>query len=180
MVKYGYILYACPTGQLADVIDSYFEKTKETLGPNTAHSYMPHCTLTGFFKDASEAAPTYIAALEEAISASEETKPERPVSITELLLSEKFHGLKLEGAWLEAVAATFKQKGDSPSRNEEIRLKDWLHLSLAYNFPPEQHAPLSAIAHEMIDISLPVGWEIRLYERLINQDWVLHYRNEIV
>lgn len=174
MVKYGYILYACPTGPLADQIEHYFETTKKQVGPNTAHTYMPHCTLTGFFKDERSAAELYNTALAQSLAETASSKPTPPLTITELLISEKFHGLKLESDWLEKTAAQFKLNGDTPTRQEDIRLKSWLHLSLAYDFAPEQHESLAKIATELIDLQTPVGWDIRLYEREISQEWVLH------
>ncbi|CAN5634059.1 hypothetical protein BH23CYA1_BH23CYA1_13090 [soil metagenome] len=45
-----FIFYACPTGPLAQQLATSFERTQRICGPNTAHAYMPHCTLTGFFK----------------------------------------------------------------------------------------------------------------------------------
>ncbi|MEO0802793.1 MAG: hypothetical protein AAFY57_11025 [Cyanobacteria bacterium J06642_2] len=45
------ILYACPVGSLVEQLDCYFQKSLQLCGHNTAHLYMPHCTLTGFFHD---------------------------------------------------------------------------------------------------------------------------------
>ncbi|MGC1309940.1 MAG: hypothetical protein WA885_22160 [Phormidesmis sp.] len=45
------ILYVCPTGPMARQIETYFEQSQQRYGPNAAHAYMPHCTLTGFFED---------------------------------------------------------------------------------------------------------------------------------
>ena len=43
------IVYACPVGELAEQLETYFSKSRLACGPNQAHQYMPHCTLTGFF-----------------------------------------------------------------------------------------------------------------------------------
>ena len=42
------ILYATPTGPLADACDRFFAAV-ESIGPTVAQTYPPHCTLTGFF-----------------------------------------------------------------------------------------------------------------------------------
>ncbi|MEM7802267.1 MAG: hypothetical protein AAF633_23945 [Chloroflexota bacterium] len=178
-MKYGYILYACPVGPMAKQIDLYFEQSKAEVGVNTAHSYMPHCTLTGFFKDESSAAAGYASTLQKIVSNSARKKPNPPIKITGLYFSEKFHGLTLESVWLKAVTQNFKNLGNSPTRNEEIRPKDWLHLSLAYNFDIQDHAELERLARTTIDLSAPIGWELRLYERAIDQTWELHFSQAI-
>ncbi|MDG2026150.1 MAG: hypothetical protein P8J50_03515 [Acidimicrobiales bacterium] len=43
------ILYATPTGPLAEELDRLFAQFAERA-PTTAQTYPPHCTLTGFFQ----------------------------------------------------------------------------------------------------------------------------------
>ena len=82
----------------------------------------------------------------------------------------------LDGPWLKALIADFARSVDSPTRRDALRLKDWLHLSLAYAFPPEQHAPLAALARELVDVTAPVAWELGFYERLEAGVWACHSR----
>ena len=66
MIDYKFIIYACPMGKLNSQLEDYFNKSRQLYGENTAHKYMPHCTLTGFFTDESSAIPIYVEALDKA------------------------------------------------------------------------------------------------------------------
>lgn len=169
-----YIVYACPTGALADQIDTYYDVTRSALGPNTAHQYMPHCTLTGFFHDLPESIPIYVEALAAALERARSTQPQPELAILKMELQPQWHGLVLDGPWLKKLTADFASAAASPTRRDALRLKDWLHVSLAYGFPAEQHAALAQFARELVDISAPVGWDLRLYERLPDGAWVCH------
>jgi hypothetical protein len=170
------IVYACPAGILADQLETYFAAAHTACGPNTAHRYMPHCTLTGFFHDDITRVPFYAHALAEALHAAQATRPTIPVHITEMIFQPDFHGLLLEAPWLYTLVADFAQRAKhSPTRQDDLRLKDWLHLSLAYGFAPQHAAQLATIARQHVDSAAPVEWELRLYERQPGDIWVLHW-----
>lgn len=169
-----YIVYACPTGILADHIDRYYAVSLERYGPNAAHKYMPHCTLTGFFHDEPDSIPTYITALEAALDRARATQPSAPLVIIEMVLREDFHGLLLDGPWLKAFVADFARTVNSPTRQDALRLKEWLHLSLAYEFPPQQHEPLAELARTLVDITTDVQWNLCFYERHEDGAWTCH------
>lgn len=171
-----YIVYACPAGELADQLTRYFAASRALIGPNTAHHYMPHCTLTGFFHDDSESLHLYYAALEAALHRARPGRPIPVLSIMEVVFHEDFHGLLLDGIWLKLLIADFAISSQSPTRRDALRLKDWLHLSLAYGFPPEQHGALAALARKMLDITAPVAWELCFYERCVDGAWLRHAR----
>jgi len=162
------IVYACPTGALADQLTHYLERTRREFGPNAAHRYPAHITLTGFFHDFPASVPAYRTWLKTALQ-----RMPRPadVRIKDVMLELNFHGLLIESAWLKQFAASFAAMAHSLTRADTLRLKDWLHLSLAYEFPPEQHEPLKAIAREMIDVRAEVAWELRFYERVGKDQW---------
>jgi len=169
------ILYACPTGPFADQIQDYFEQSKQQCGENAAHAYMPHCTLTGFFEDEESAIPIYITAVKAAIATHQKQMPSPPIQVQSLDFRAHWHGLTLQSDWLNRLVADFAEKADSPTRSELLRLKDWLHLSLAYDFQPQHAQTLEALAEEHIDISAPVNWEIRFYGRRQQNDWTCYY-----
>ena len=169
-----YIIYACPTGELAAQLSTYFQMSRATCGPNTAHRYMPHCTLTGFFHDQPSAIPIYVAALEAALVRAGPTQPKPVLTILGMELRPDFHVLPLDSPWLKGVIADFGRNVDSPTRQDTLRLKDWLHLSLAYEFAADQATTLAKLAEEFVDMSAPVGWDLRFYERHADWSWVCH------
>jgi ubiquitin-associated SH3 domain-containing protein len=135
---------------------------------------MPHCTLTGFFHDDPAAVGIYCAALEAALGRARPHQPPVALSILRMELQEQFHGLLLDSPWLKALIADFTRSVDSPTRRDALRLKNWLHLSLAYAFPPQQHEPLAILARELVNPQAPVGWELRFYERAVSGAWICH------
>lgn len=169
-----FILYACPTGPLYDQIDHYFRQAKRTIGPNPAHDYMPHCSLTGFFTDAPNTAKEYVAALDTLVTEMTPTKPIPTMTITNVHFDERFHGFELESSWLRALAVAFAERAQSPTRQETIRTKEWLHVSFAYQFAPADHGLLVHLARELIDPSTSVDWEVVFYERTVEETWVCH------
>ncbi|MCG8350097.1 MAG: hypothetical protein MI924_20210 [Chloroflexales bacterium] len=173
------IVYACPTGQLADQIAAYYARSHAECGPNAAHAYPPHCTLTGFFHDDVESIPRYKNALAAALQRAKPQQPTPVITISDLVIDERFLYLQLDSPWLIALITDFAATVDSPSRRDPLRLKDWLHLSLAYEFPPSQYPSLAQLARELVDISASVGWQLRLYERYADADWTCHARCEL-
>jgi hypothetical protein len=169
-----FIVYACPVGELADQIDHYYDVSKAICGLNAAHGYMPHCSLTGFFLDNRDAVGRYIEALDAALRCARAEQPIPTLVIDGIALREDFHGLLLSGPWLKGLIADFARTVSSPTRRDALRLKDWLHLSLAYAFPPKQHALLAELARELVDVSAPVSWDLRFYERLVDGSWACH------
>lgn len=168
------IVYACPTGALAEQIERFYAASRERFGPNSAHAYPPHITLTGFYHDDRAALPLYRAALAAARELALPRRPANPVAITALATATAFHGLLIASPWLEALTAEFAARAASPSRRDALRLKSDLHLSLAYGFRPEHGPALGAMAREMVDHTAPVAWELRLYERRPGDHWEAH------
>ena len=168
------IVYACPTGELAQQIEAYDAETRRLVGPNSAHQYMPHCTLTGFFHDDRLAVPRYLAALSAVLDRARPTKPAPVVTVGQLCLKPDWHYLPLTSPWLRDLTRDFAVEADSETRQEALRLKDDLHLSLAYDYPPEQEQPLARLATKMIDPTTPVGWELRFYEQHPDRSWTCH------
>ncbi|MCL4507237.1 MAG: hypothetical protein M1434_14745 [Chloroflexi bacterium] len=170
------IVYVCPMGELAQQLHTYFDAARAACGPNTAHRYMPHISLTGFFQDLPSAVPFYTAALDNALAALPPAHdPANPaIRITGMRFQDSFHYLKVESPWLAQLAAEFAQQADSPTRGSAIILKDFLHLSLAYGFPPHHGLRLAQLARELIACHSPAGWELRLYERGDCERWTQH------
>jgi hypothetical protein len=168
------ILYACPIGPLAEQLETFFARSLKQIGPNTAHRYMPHCTLTGFFHDSRESIPTYTEALDAALAAARPSMPRPPLRITAMVLSDMFKYLKIESDWMIRLVSAFAAGVHSPTRTDELRLKSWLHLSLAYDHAPEHELLLNDLAQRCINPAAQADWELRFYERLPADQWTLH------
>lgn len=166
-----YIVYVCPTGELNRQLEVYFAQSRKLFGANKAHLYMPHCTLTGFFSDLSSSVPGYLDALEQAYR---EAKSIRSLNIVikRLVVSKNWHGLELEAEGVKQAIADFARHESSPTRQEPLRLKDWLHLSLAYGFEEQHRGGLQQLAREGIDLQSEVDWELRFYQK--EPDWTWH------
>jgi hypothetical protein len=85
------IVYACPAGPLAEQIESFYAASRGRFGPNSAHAYPAHITLTGFFHDDAAAIPRYAAALEAARARAVAARPGSAVHIRELAFRDSFH-----------------------------------------------------------------------------------------
>ncbi|MBX3086809.1 MAG: hypothetical protein KF716_34570 [Anaerolineae bacterium] len=168
------IVYACPTGDLAAQLDAYFAQTRARLGENTAHQYPPHISLTGFFHDQPAAIPDYIPALDHALAAVRQLQPSAVITMARLNLSDEFHGIEIESAWLKQVIDAFITFAPSATRRDAIRKKDWLHLSLAYQFPTAQAQALRTFAQSYVRLDTAVAWQLRFYEQHPDKLWTCH------
>lgn len=74
------------------------------------------------------------------------------------------------------VVEEFSDRASSDTRSDALRLKDWLHLSLAHGFPREQYLPLQRLAAEIVDPRSPAGWELCFYKRHPDNTWTCHQR----
>ncbi len=171
-----FIVYACPVGELASQLKIYFEISRLLCGPNSAHNYMPHCTLTGFFEEQVSAAPNYTQKLERSYKRLRRSQPHPPIEVKDLVFRPDWHGLELSSAWLKKVVVDFACTATSPTRNSPLRLKEWLHLSLAYDFQADQVETLQTLAIDLVDPHAPVQWELRFYQRNPDNSWVCHQK----
>ena len=171
-----FIVYACPVGELAAQLEAYWAKSRLACGPNQAHQYMPHCTLTGFFEDVPSSVPHYTQTLERSLQRYRRSQPYPPLTITGLRFDANWHGLELSSDWLKALILDFVCTAPSPTRKAPLRPKDWLHLSVAYGFKPDQAATLQRLAQEVIDPHASASWELRFYQRQPDLSWRCHQR----
>lgn len=170
------IVYACPHGELAEQIETYFEKSRLTCGPNSAHQFMPHCTLTGFFEDTVSSVPKYTQKLERSLKRFRRSQPEPAIEVKELAFRPDWHGIELSSEWLQKLVLDFVCTATSPTRKSPLRPKDWLHLSLAYGFVSDQVEVLQSLAQDLVDPQSPVGWELCFYQRNPDNSWICHQR----
>ncbi|MBP0020532.1 MAG: hypothetical protein J7647_23630 [Cyanobacteria bacterium SBLK] len=173
MATNRFIVYACPVGELNRQIELYLQQSQESCGKNRAHFYMPHCTLTGFFVDEASAIPLYLQALEYAYNQSKQENINLAVRLRALIFHPDWHGLEIDAPGLPKLIETFMKLADSPTRSQDIRPKEWLHLSFAYEFDKKYRETLIQLA-EAIDPFAPVTWELRFYQRHEDESWTCH------
>ena len=157
------IVYAVPVGPLADAIDLFFGEV--ALRPTRAQEYPPHCTLTGFFHDEVNAIASYAEAAASVV---------RPVSVDVRLQTTEWIGLEVRSLDLQQLARDFAARVASiATRREPIRLKEWLHVSLAYGHDAADGDELTALASALVDPTADADWDLRLYERR-DSHWIVH------
>ena len=97
--------------------------------------------------------------------------------MTGLLLHADIHLLAVDSPWMGAVAAHFADTAPAATLTDGIRLKDRLHLSLAYGFDPAAAGALGALAKEWVGEwvgpAAPASWQVRLYERVAGAEWIV-------
>ncbi|MDJ0713165.1 MAG: hypothetical protein QNJ54_02955 [Prochloraceae cyanobacterium] len=169
-----FIVYVCPVGELGEQLETYFQKSREVCGVNTAHKYMPHCTLTSFFEDETTAIPTYIQSLDRSYNKALPNRTQPALVIADLQFKPDWHGFELESPWVREIIIDFVRRTHSPTQREKLRSKEWLHLSLAYDFQPRLYKTLVEIAQETVDPKASVNWELRFYERHPDWSWTCH------
>ena len=184
------IVYACPLGNLAQAIDRYFTMSLAQWGENAAHRYMPHCSLTGFFQewpvpgalDPTQTLKIYHDTLTNLFSDTR-VRSIPTIAVKTLLFRSNWYGLELESPWIKSKIQEFIEilqiEHRDPQELAPIRPKEWLHVSLAYEFSPIAALPLKELAQDLINPQLSVSWEVRLYQRLTGNQWTCHGQWEL-
>ncbi|MGB3192531.1 hypothetical protein [Lyngbya sp. PCC 8106] len=164
-----FIIYACPVGELNEQINFYFQKSQERCGENPAHHYMPHCSLTGFFNANPNTIPDYLNSLDQTYHQSQNLSLD--IKIVQMMFKPKWHGLELKASGLQHLIANFAEIMHHQPIEENIRLKDWLHISFAYKFQSQHHETLKKLAEKMINPESLTQWELRFYQKHSNGCW---------
>ena len=164
------ILYATPDGPLADRCERFFESSTRRLGPTTAHTYPPHISLTGFFHRSPHRLADLIA------SVNSPGPPPGRVQVTELAIHDGWVGLVIDSPWLLQLTAAFADRDEPVGAEDPIRLKTWLHLSLAYGSDQASGAaidvvPYAELAARIVDPSAAARWRVGLWRRHHSGGW---------
>ena len=165
------ILYATPTGVLADACERYFAEAT-ALGATTAQTYPPHCTLTGFFRRSPDRISVVADEVREVIGA-DPAVPDGEVRIVQLLQTDEWIGLELSSPWLEDLTRRFADVHAVKPGEDALRPKDWLHLSLAYGV--DDLTPYRSLTDRCgLTSTLTGSWEVALWERHSFSRWHRH------
>jgi ubiquitin-associated SH3 domain-containing protein len=169
-----FIVYACPTGELYQQIETYYQISQTTCGENSAHQYMPHCSLTGFFEASTDDISVFIEALNQTYQQRQKQKISLSLQVLGMMFKSEWQGLELEGKAVKHLIHDFIQKIEESNLTVNIRPKDWLHLSLAYGFQPQHYLILKQLAQEYVNPQTSTEWELRFYQRHYNGEWTCH------
>ncbi|XP_013419245.1 ubiquitin-associated and SH3 domain-containing protein B [Lingula anatina] len=156
-----FVLYLCPTGDLATDLDHYWKNTLAQCGWNGAHNFLPHITLCPFFKAKDSQVPHILRAVEKQ---REKRYPTR-VDLNHFT-APNFIGLFVGekcAAVLRNLVAEFAEDVHKSGVQMEAHQKQ-LHVTLAYQYSPEQHALLEKLSKN-IKLDTPTRWDLRLYSR---------------
>ncbi|XP_003699375.1 ecdysteroid phosphate phosphatase [Megachile rotundata] len=156
-----YVLYACPTGELAEELMKFWAESKELIW-NGAHNYVPHITLVSLFNAPDESTEELVNALENIVNQNELLDNIE----LETYISPNFMGLfvkEINAEWLKNIAVRYVNKLTSLGISAEPQIKS-LHLTLAYQFPGNLYQQLRLMV-EKLTLTAPTNWELRLYSR---------------
>ncbi len=160
------ILYATPTGELAAQIKEFESRITAELGATTAQAYPPHVTLTGFFSRTNARADEVISDARWVI-ASLGNEARDDTSVVGLSVSSTWVGLNIVSLGFERLAGAIAARDRVAFGDDAIRLKNQLHLSLAYGElgPGQALAPYADRARDLIDHRALVKWDLAIWER---------------
>jgi ubiquitin-associated SH3 domain-containing protein len=172
------IVYLLPTGPLAEALGAYW-RDADALGPNTALSYPPHCTVTGFFARPPDRVDAVAAALDGAARSRLGDPPVLAVRVESLVIEPRWHGLVLASPELEAFSTRLVDDLPTGPGEEPVRSKQGPHVSLAYGFGAEAAAELADLARRLVSPRAGVGWDLALCERALDGTWSEHLRTPL-
>lgn len=162
------IVYAVPAGPLGDQLDEYWHRAAPIL-PNAALDYPPHCTVTGFLHRGAHQVDGLVAALDRSVAETVDGAV-APV-VDRMVLDGQWFGLVLQAPALVDLAERFAVIAPTGSDDDPVRPKRDPHLSLAYEFAPEDSASLAALAALTVRPDASARWELRLYEGRRGGPW---------
>jgi hypothetical protein len=164
------ILYAMPTGALGRACDELYAAATR-LGPTTAQAFPPHCTLTGFFRRPPGEVPRLVDELTRATGAVSGVAA-ADVDVSPLRCCREWVGYELRSEALTDLARRFVAVHRADEGDDAVRLKDGLHLSLAYGGVADL-APYAEVAAGLPPPE-PCAWEVALWERGPDGTWLRH------
>ena len=159
------ILYATPTGDLLSWCNDYFDIAAQH-GGTEAQNYPPHCSMTGFFHRSASRSNEAIDALSN-IGA----KPtDIPIDSLNLSIDKPdWLGIEIQSEMLKTITSLFSSNYKHLSDEDPLRVKEWLHLSLAYGV--KDINPFKKALNNICDLPSESSWEVALWQRRRQNIW---------
>jgi len=154
----------CPTDSLQYQLQTFCSKSHAECGRNGAHDFIPHVTLSTFFKVPDDDVGSIIELMEKVIKNERLTIPEDLE--LETYVSPNFMGFFLgqdSAKAIKALTATFVKELASRDISADVYNQD-LHMTLAYNFGANQYSTLETLVNN-INPDMRSNWQFRLYSR---------------
>lgn len=166
------IFYATPIGPLLETCDRYY-RDAASFGGTAAQTYPPHCTLTGFFHRDAARRDEAIADIVDVINTRGPSVPAADVEIVAVRHHEQWLGLELYAPKFIEVAHEFARRHGTADDEDEVRVKTWPHLSLAYGVDDLSSYSETLRRYEDDDATdwSCTEWELGLWERTPGGVW---------
>ncbi len=174
-----FALYACPTGDLAEQVQSFLASSQTLCGPNLAHESLPCCMLIDLFEERASTVPIYTQSMDRAYKRGLRSRPTPVICVEGLKAAAGRLELALTAPWLRQLMVNFACTVKSPTRKTPLHLQDHLCIVLANGYPDEQATALTQLAEETINLDSPSHWEMRFYQRAVEQNWIVHQSWEL-
>lgn len=168
-----FALYACPTGSLADQIQTFLGRSQATWGTEATPLGLPCCKLIDPFEEQGHTLPIYTQTLERAYKRGMRSCPDMALQVDGWQQTTDSLTLALSAPWLRQVMVNFACTVKSPTRKMPLRIQEHLRLVLAQGQGKAQTQAMAQLAEEMIDLSRPSHWEMRFYQRTARQTWMV-------
>jgi hypothetical protein len=163
------IVYATPTQAFADAC-RVFDDAARAIAPTAAQRYPAHCSLTGFFRRDGGDIPRIVDEVADAFPGG--TVDPTSVGVAGPVRHDSWLGFELTSPSLITSTERFARRHVVGNGDDAIRVKSWLHLSLAYDVG--DLGPYLAAA-ETIDWTVaPSAWSIGLWEWDDGGEWTRH------
>jgi hypothetical protein len=169
------ILYAEPGGELGARCAEFWAAMSAADAATDAQTYPPHVTLTGcFHRDPSRVMPildAYSRAVDAAAPRGLDGVRWMAPAALELQVDDAWAGFHVAAPWMDAVVAAFTAPDSAAhpatSGDDELRLRSWLHLSLAYGDGYDDCARTAAAAHAagLQGLTSEGEWTVSLWRR---------------
>lgn len=186
---YEYTVYLRPRGKLATLLQQFSEKSK-TIKENTAHQYLPHCTLTGFFRIPQSIELKSLTSILRESVADVQNRLAEIISVTGIFSNDSFIGLSFNDEKIleelkpkiELFADKMKQHG------AHVRVKpeptSHYHISLAYGMKFDQNTKQQLMnlvdAVNVKSAFTEAEWVIEIYCRKSKYQTAEEWMNESI